>query len=94
MGTVLPSFHYKYMQHWYFIQFVHIAIFMSSHAPPGTCILVASASPVDVNQYNVYLSIIMRTYINKYIYMHVIQNNLRTPQLMGFAHQLEKEKEA
>ena len=44
-------------------------------------------------QYNVYLSIVVRT--NKYIYIyiyiyntHVIQNNLRTPQLAGFARQL------
>ena len=33
---------------WYFIQFVHIAIFMSLHGPAGACILVASASPIDV----------------------------------------------
>ena len=39
-------------------------------------------------QYNVYLSIVVRTYINIYIYTHVIQNNLRTPQLAGFARQL------
>ena len=37
-------------------------------------------------QYNVYLSIVVRTYI--IIYTHVIQNNLRTPQLAGFARQL------
>ena len=36
-------------------------------------------------QYNVYLSIVVRTYI---IYTHMIQNNLRTPQLVGFARQL------
>ena len=43
-------------------------------------------------QYNVYLSIVVRTNIYKYIYIyiytHVIQNNLRTPQLAGFARQL------
>ena len=39
-------------------------------------------------QYNVYLSIVVRTYIYIYIYTHVIQNNLRTPQLAGFARQL------
>ena len=33
---------------WYFIQFVHIAILMSLHAPAGACILVASASPIHV----------------------------------------------
>ena len=33
---------------WYFIQFVHIAIFMSLHAPAGACILVASVSPIHV----------------------------------------------
>ena len=33
---------------WYFIQFVHIAIFMSLHVPAGACILVASASPIHV----------------------------------------------
>ena len=33
---------------WYFIQFVHIAIFMSLHVPAGACIPVASASPIHV----------------------------------------------
>ena len=74
---------------WYFIQFVHIAIFMSLHVPGGACIPVASASPIHVfpirvlkhcgahkHSLNIYI----------YIYMHVIQNNLRTPQLAGFAH--------
>ena len=31
-----------------FIQFVHIAIFMSLHGPAGACIPVASASPIHV----------------------------------------------
>ena len=31
-----------------FIQFVHIAVFMSLHGPAGTCILVASASPIHI----------------------------------------------
>ena len=38
-------------------------------------------------QYNMYLSIVVRTNIY-IIYMHMIQNNLRTPQLAGFACQL------
>ena len=33
---------------WYFIQFVHIAIFVSLHVPGGACIPVASASPIHV----------------------------------------------
>ena len=32
----------------YFLQFVHIAIFMSLHGPAGACILVASVSPIHV----------------------------------------------
>ena len=78
---------------WYFIQFVRIAIFMSLHVPAGACIPVASASPIDVppiqcvlkhcgayiHIYNIYI----------YIYTHARdQNNLRTPQLAGFARQL------
>ena len=39
-------------------------------------------------QYNVHLSIVVCTYYIIYIYMHVIQNNLRTPQLVGEARQL------
>ena len=70
---------------------LYIAIFMSLHGPAGACILVASASPIHVfpiqrvlkhcgaHKHNIY----------KYIYnTHVIQNNLRTPQLAGFARQL------
>ena len=79
---------------WYFIQFVCIAIFMSLHGPAGACILVASASPIHVFQYNVYLSIVVRT--NIYIYnmynTTVIHNNLRTLQLVGEAHQLGYKK--
>ena len=33
---------------WYFIQFVHIAIFMSLHGLAGACIPVASTSPIHV----------------------------------------------
>ena len=33
---------------WYFIQFVHIAIFMSLHGLAGACIPVASVSPIHV----------------------------------------------
>ena len=40
---------------WYFVQLVGIAIFMSLHGPAGACIPVASASPIHVFQYNVYL---------------------------------------
>ena len=39
-------------------------------------------------QYNMYLSIVVHTNIVYIIYTHVIQNNLRTPQLAGFARQL------
>ena len=40
-------------------------------------------------QYNVYLSIVVCTNIVYiYAYTHVIPNNLRTPQLAGFARQL------
>ena len=48
MGTVQPSFHYKYMQHLVNIKCVHIAIFMSLHGPAGAFIPVASASPIHV----------------------------------------------
>ena len=49
------------------IQFVRIVIFMSLHVPAGACIPVASASPI---QYNVYLSIVVRTNIYIYIYKY------------------------
>ena len=55
---------------WYFIQFVHIAIFMSLHVPAGACIPVASASPFMYFQYNVYLRIVVCTNIVYIIYMH------------------------
>ena len=61
---------------WYFIQFVCIAIFMSLHAPVGTCTPVASASPI---QYN------MHCHVHKRIYTRMFQSNLRIPQLVGFA---------
>ena len=64
---------------------------MSLHGPAGACIPVASVSPIDVPPIQRVLKhcgayIHIYTYI--YIYMHVIQNNLRTPQLAGFARQL------
>ena len=66
---------------------------MSLHGPAGACIPVASASPIDVppiqrvlKHCGAYIHIYIYIYI--YIYTHVIQNNLRTPQLAGFAHQL------
>ena len=52
---------------------VCIAIFMSLHGPAGACIPVASGSPIHVPpQYNVYLSIVVCTYIYYiyYIYIH------------------------
>ena len=65
---------------------------MSLHVPAGACIPVASASPIHVfpiqrvlkncgaHKHSLY-------YI--YIYIHAHDpNNLRTPQLVGFAHQL------
>ena len=33
---------------WYFIQFVHITVFMSLHGPAGACILVSGASEIYV----------------------------------------------
>ena len=65
---------------------------MSLHVPAGACIPVASASPIHVfpiqrvlkhcgAHKHIYINII-------YIHTHVIQNNLRTPQLAGFACQL------
>ena len=38
------------MQHLVFIQFVHIAIFISLHAPAGACIPVASVSPIPMQR--------------------------------------------
>ena len=79
---------------WYFIQFVRIAIFMSLHEPAGACIPVASASPIYVFPIQHVLKALWcaQTYIILYIHTHVIQNNLRTPQLVGFAHQLGYKK--
>ena len=54
---------------WYFIQFVRIAIFMSLHGPAGTCILVASASPIDIPQIQRVLKH-CGAYIHIYIYTH------------------------
>ena len=76
---------------WYYIQFVHIAIFMSLHVPAGACIPAASASPIHVFPIQSVLKhcgVHKHSYIYIYIYTHVIQNNLRTPQLAGFARHL------
>ena len=53
-----------------------------------SCIPVASALQFMYFLYNVYLSIVVRTNIVYIIHTHVIQNNLRTPQLAGEARQL------
>ena len=68
---------------------------MSLHVPAGACIPVASVSPIHVPPVQRVLKHcdahkhIYIIYIYIYIYTHVIQNNLRTPQLAGFARQLE-----
>ena len=59
---------------------------MSLHGPAGACIPVASASPIDVPPIQRVLKH-CGAYIHIYI-QHVIQNNLRTPQLAGEARQL------
>ena len=67
---------------------------MSLHVPAGACILVASASPIHVFPIQRVLKHcgahkhIIIIYKYNYIKQHVIQNNLRTPQLAGFARQL------
>ena len=68
---------------------------MSLHVPAGACIPVASASPIHVfpiqhvlKHCGAHKHIILLYYIH----MHVIQNNLRTPQLAGFACQLGYKK--
>ena len=64
---------------------------MSLHVPAGACIPVASASPIDVPPIQHVLKhcgAYIHIYIYIYIHTHVIQNNLRTPQLVGFARQL------
>ena len=69
---------------------------MSLHGPAGACIPVASASPIHVPPIQRVLKhrgayIHVHTYIYIiyiYIHTHVTQNNLRTPQLAGFARQL------
>ena len=49
VGTVLPSFHCKYMHSiWYFIQFVCIVIFMRLNVSAAARIPVASTSPIHV----------------------------------------------
>ena len=67
---------------------------MSLHVPAGACIPVASASPIDIppiqrvlKHCGAYIHILYIYII--YIHTHaLIQNNLRTPQLAGFARQL------
>ena len=67
---------------WYFIQFVRIAIFMNLHVPAGACIPVASAYPIHVFPIQHVLKHCgAKNILYKYIHTHVIQNNLRTPQL-------------
>ena len=65
---------------------------MSLHGPAGACIPVASASPIHVfpiQRVLKHCGAHKHIYIYIYIYKtHVIQNNLRTPQLAGFARQL------
>ena len=65
---------------------------MSLHVPAGACILVASASPIHVFPIQCVLKHCgahKHIYIyNIFIHTHVIQNNLRTFQLAGFARQL------
>ena len=67
---------------------------MSLHGPDGAFILVASASQIHVPPIQRALKHcgahkhVYYIYIYIYIYTHVIQNNLRTPQLSGFARQL------
>ena len=65
---------------------------MSLHVPAGACILVASASPIHVfpiQRVLKHCGVHKHIYIYIYIYnTHMIQNNLRTPQLAGFACQL------
>ena len=59
---------------------------MSLHVPAGACIPVASASPIHVPPVQ---RVLKHCGAHKHIiYTHVIQNNLRTPQLAGFARQL------
>ena len=64
---------------------------MSLHVPAGACIPVASASPIHVplvQRVLKHCGAHKHIYIYIYIYTHVIQNNLRTAQLAGFARQL------
>ena len=55
---------------WYFIQFVPIAIFMSLYGSAGTCIPVAWRLSLMYLQYNMYLSIVVRTYIKNIYIIH------------------------
>ena len=61
---------------WYFIQFVQIAIFKSLHGLAGACIPVASVFSIQ----HVLKHCGAQTHIN----IHT-RDNLRTPQLAGFA---------
>ena len=79
------------MQHLVLYTVCCIAIFMSLHVPAGACIRVASASPIHVfpiQRVIKHCGVHKHIYINIYIHTQVIQNNLRTPQLAGFARQL------
>ena len=73
---------------WYFIQFVCNAIFMSLHGLAGACVPVASVSPIHVFPIQ---RVLKHCGVHKHslyihnTHTHVIQNNLRTPQLAGFA---------
>ena len=63
---------------------------MSLHVPAGACIPVASVSPIHVFPIQRVLKHcgVHNICINIYIHTHVIQNNLRTPQMAGFGRQL------
>ena len=70
------------------LQFVCNGIFTHLHGPAGAYIPVASASQIHVPPC---ASALWCAHI--YIYTHTHgQYNLRTPQLVGFAHQLQCKK--
>ena len=58
-----------------------VCSYCNIHEFAWTNILVASASPIHVH-------VLKHCGVHKTynIYLHVIQNNLRTPQLAGFGH--------
>ena len=59
---------------------------MNLHVPVGTCIQVASASPIHVPP----IQCVLKAFVvcTNIYNIHVIRNNLRTPQLVGFAGKL------